>query len=238
MTALNPDYADARKKERLLGEQRAWTPVRVANSPSPRRLPLAYGALTILLTVGSVSWVIARAGTESVGAPPATAAQPPATEPSPPRGESNAQLIVAGHSPIADASQSAKPVAMPSPKALSIAKAPAPVTQKNGSDSAPAAADVPVIPFTKVSHLIGKTAAVEGIIIDVFVDPNKSVYLSFSSDKDAFYAVISDPCLISQTVSASDFYKGKKVRVTGRVTTFNDRPRIRICSAIQIAVVN
>jgi DNA/RNA endonuclease YhcR with UshA esterase domain len=104
--------------------------------------------------------------------------------------------------------------------------------------AAPAAiVNVPTIAWSQASRCIGQVMTVEGVIIDASESQSKSVFLNFSKDKDAFYAVIMEGRLGAFAASPLDLYRGKKVRVTGRITTYKDRPQIRLESPAQIVVV-
>jgi RecJ-like exonuclease len=76
--------------------------------------------------------------------------------------------------------------------------------------------------------------SVEGTIIEARPQRNGSVVLNFSTEKHTFCALIPESGLALFPSRPADLYVGKKVRVIGRIMTYEDRPQIRIDSPDQI----
>lgn len=114
-----------------------------------------------------------------------------------------------------------------------------------GGSTAPVAAAVAAVPvavatvsWSQATKYIGQTVAVEGVIVDSGVSRSKNVFLNFSGDRGSFYVLIPEAQASAFAVAPQDHFRGKKIRVTGRVTTYQDRPQIKIDGENQIVVID
>ena len=126
--------------------------------------------------------------------------------------------------------ETSKQVSVVSPVAAAVAPAPAPAVVV---PVAPAAVP-PTIAWSQATKYIGQIVTVEGTVLDATESRNKTVFLNFSNDAHAFYVMIPETRVAAFTVSPLDAFKGKKIRVTGRITTYQDRAQIKVEAPSQI----
>lgn len=100
------------------------------------------------------------------------------------------------------------------------------------------AADTSVVSWEKAHDAIGKEATIEGAIVAVR-KTGKICNLNFSENwKKDFSAVIFASSFSKWSGGIEAQYRGKKVRITGKVTEYQGRPQIVVTEPSQIVVVN
>jgi hypothetical protein len=98
----------------------------------------------------------------------------------------------------------------------------------------PAAA--PVIRWTEAPEHIGEEVTIEGEIVATHASP-LSTLLSFDQGFNRFTAVIQPAARAAFPPSPEEFYKGKLVRIRGRVIEYEKKPEIILASPGQITVL-
>lgn len=97
--------------------------------------------------------------------------------------------------------------------------------------------DDKVIPWDEAAQHVGESITVEGTIVDTR-RANQLVFLNFHRDwKDKFYLVVFTSAQKGLDTPAEEMFRAKKVRATGKVNIFKDRPQIEIRKASQIEIV-
>lgn len=199
--------------------------------PAPRRpMPSLFDRQATGNTLASAS--------TRAGSPTST----PATPGSPGTSGSPAADAAAGarRSPLAGAGEN---LAGPLPaRKLGESSTPAKAAGA-GSTSHGKAADAapesraPIVSWDKAERHIGATVAIEGKVIDAH-DTGKVCFLNFSSDtRKSFYVVIFREANAGWPQPPQTYFLNKNVRVTGRVSTYEGRPQIRVRSANQIEIL-
>ncbi|MCX5662841.1 MAG: OB-fold nucleic acid binding domain-containing protein [Planctomycetota bacterium] len=106
----------------------------------------------------------------------------------------------------------------------------------SGSSTA-TASRAPVVKWDAADRQIGATVAVEGKVIDAH-DTGKVCFLNFTREtRGTFYVVIFREANAGWPQPPQTWFLNKTVRVTGRVTTYEGRPQIRVKAANQIEIV-
>jgi DNA/RNA endonuclease YhcR with UshA esterase domain len=100
--------------------------------------------------------------------------------------------------------------------------------------SRPAAA-LPIVPDSDAHKYVGQTVTVEGLVANVFTSNKGNTFLNFGRPypKQAFTAVIFSS--VRERFPGVERWQGKKVRVTGRVELYKDRPEIKLNSPSQLS---
>jgi len=121
---------------------------------------------------------------------------------------------------------------------LAAFAAPAAVRQTAAAPAAqsPAQTATEVVPWEKAGDYLGKQITVEGVIVDT-KNSNKSCFLNFSKTRDSFYVVVFEPALTGYDVAPAEKFRGKKIRVSGTVTQYKERPQIQVKQTTQIVIV-
>lgn len=126
--------------------------------------------------------------------------------------------------------RSAPEIVIESPAQITLLTAPA-------TELTPTAVPTPagIIAWDQTGHYIGQTITVAGLIVSTY-DTGNITFLDFTSDHDAFVAVIfaedynQFPCLPAK------LYEGKQVWITGKITTYKGKPEIIIHSPEQVEI--
>lgn len=92
------------------------------------------------------------------------------------------------------------------------------------------------ISWQDAPQYVGQVVTVEGDIVDTY-DSGAVVFLNFSSNRDDFTLVIFAEDADSFPVAPQDAFRGKRVRATGEVELYRNRPEIILNSPDQIEVV-
>jgi DNA/RNA endonuclease YhcR with UshA esterase domain len=94
-----------------------------------------------------------------------------------------------------------------------------------------------IIPWDEAHQHIGREIVVEGTVVRVHRG-KKVLYLNFHPNwKKYLTLVVLGKDIRKFPKDAETFYKGKKVRVRGKVTLYNDRPEIVIRSPKAITIL-
>ena len=101
-------------------------------------------------------------------------------------------------------------------------------------------ADIPdVVPWEQAKRYVGYEITVAGTIVDTGQSRDGKVhFLNFHHDwRDKFYMVAFDDLAKTLPKSVDETFRGKALRVTGKVDTHRGRPQIRILSMDQVEFV-
>jgi len=94
-----------------------------------------------------------------------------------------------------------------------------------------------VVSWSDAAKYYNKFVAVEGRVVRAY-NSGKACFLNFDSDwKNSFSAVIFSKNFKLFPAPPEEIYKGKKVRVTGRIKKFKDSPEILVESPGQISIL-
>lgn len=118
-------------------------------------------------------------------------------------------------------------------------QAPAPAASRVPGGAAPPAAPIigaPIVRWEEAHRHIGATVAVEGKVVEAH-DTGKVCFLNFARDRRGFYVVIFREAHAGWDQPPQTLFLNKKIRVTGKVGTYEGRPQIRVRSAEQIQLV-
>ena len=101
----------------------------------------------------------------------------------------------------------------------------------------PAASPSGVVPWDEAHRHVGKEIVVEGTLVRIH-RAKKVLYLNFHPNwKKYLTVVVLGKDLRSFPKNAETFYKGKTVRVRGKVTLYKDRPEIVVRSPKSITIL-
>ena len=122
-----------------------------------------------------------------------------------------------------------------------------PIPAANGTEiSVQAAASLtateatPVVPWTKaVDHMAGPPITVEGTVVETFMATDYLCLLRFDLNRERFYIALFDRAYDRMNLGAppSEFFEGKTIRVTGRVTEYDGRPNMTVRDPDALVVV-
>ncbi|RME85947.1 MAG: hypothetical protein D6775_01455, partial [Caldilineae bacterium] len=117
-----------------------------------------------------------------------------------------------------------------------VVESPGQIQITAGSEATPTpAAPAGVVPWSQAGQYVGRRITVEGRVVDTH-DTGHITFLNFSSRHDAFVVVIfAEDYALFPDLPAS-LYNGKKVWVTGEITTYKGVPQIVVHSPDQIEV--
>jgi hypothetical protein len=96
--------------------------------------------------------------------------------------------------------------------------------------------DRPVIPWSQANQYIGEEVTIEGRIVATHVSP-LSTLLSFDKSFNKFTAVIRPADRKAFPPEPEEYYRGKQVRIKGRVVEYEKKAEIVLKSRDQIQVV-
>lgn len=102
-------------------------------------------------------------------------------------------------------------------------------------------ADIPdVVPWQQAGRYVGHEITVEGRIILLGQSGDGNVnFLNFDKDwRDKFYMVVFDDLAKTLDQSVEQTFKGKLLRVQGKVDTHRGRPQIKIESMQQVEFID
>jgi DNA/RNA endonuclease YhcR with UshA esterase domain len=134
-----------------------------------------------------------------------------------------------------------KPVA---PTRLGPAEAPATPT---AAPEAPAAAQTPrsaasktsgvVVPWNEAHQHMGKNITIEGTVVSTR-NIGSVCFLNFDKNwQGKFYIAIVEPsAMTAWGKPPQEYFLNQKIRVTGQVSLYQDRPQMRITKAEQITI--
>jgi hypothetical protein len=122
-----------------------------------------------------------------------------------------------------------------------VLAAPLDAQEASNAGAAPAArpeepAAEPVIRWTEAHDHIGEDVTIEGEIVATYASP-LSTLLSFDQGFNRFTAVIQPGALAAFPPSPEEFYKGKLVRIRGRVIEYEKKAEIILKNPGQITVL-
>lgn len=101
---------------------------------------------------------------------------------------------------------------------------------------APAASKI--IPWDQADEHVGKTVTLEGRVVDVRDVRGRMVLLDFAADPAGKLTVVIEAKHFGAfTTPPAKAYKGKLIRVTGEVASYDDTPEVQVTSPEQIKVV-
>ncbi|MEZ4767119.1 MAG: phospholipase D-like domain-containing protein [Caldilineales bacterium] len=92
------------------------------------------------------------------------------------------------------------------------------------------------IPWQDAPQYVGQTVTVEGDIVDTY-NSGAVVFLNFSRNREDFTLVIFADDAESFPIAPEDAFRGQRVRATGEVELYQNRPEIIINSPGQIEIV-
>lgn len=92
-----------------------------------------------------------------------------------------------------------------------------------------------VIPWDQAGHYLGETVTISGLIISTY-DTGTITFLDFTSDHDAFVAVVFAEDYDQFPQLPATLYEGKQVWITGKITTYKGKPEIIIHSPVQVEI--
>lgn len=101
-------------------------------------------------------------------------------------------------------------------------------------------ADIPaVVPWDQASKYVGYDITVEGRIVSIGQSRDGKVnFLNFHEDyRGKFYMVIFDDLATTLDKGVEELFKGRSVRVRGRVDTHRGNPQMKITSMDQVEFV-
>lgn len=99
-----------------------------------------------------------------------------------------------------------------------------------------AAEDRSAIPWNEASQYVGEEVTIEGRIVATHVSP-LSTLLSFDESFNKFTAVIHPTDLKAFPPQPEEYYRGKQVRIKGRVVEYEKKAEIVLKSRDQIQIV-
>jgi len=102
-------------------------------------------------------------------------------------------------------------------------------------------ANIPaIVPWTQAKQYAGYEITVEGKIVDVGQSRDGNVnFLNFHRDwRGKFYMVMFDDLAKTLDQSVAETFRGKLLRVTGKVEDHRGRPQIKILSMDQVQFVD
>ncbi len=99
---------------------------------------------------------------------------------------------------------------------------------------------MPVVDWTKARDVVGRTAVVGGLVVDIGATKDGGIhFINFSkTDRSAFTLVIKKDRIEHFPKDLKAAYLNKLITVRGPVTLFKDNPQIVLSSADQISIVD
>lgn len=94
-----------------------------------------------------------------------------------------------------------------------------------------------VIPDTEAAQHLGQTVSVEGTITKVFKSKNGNTFLNFGGNyPDVTFVVWIPQDAPEATDSGISNLQGKKVKITGTIQLYRDKPEIKVTTKEQIVI--
>ena len=104
-----------------------------------------------------------------------------------------------------------------------------------------AAAELPVIPWHEApAHLAGPPVTVEGTIVEAFMATDYLCLLRFDLNREKFYIALFDRAYdrMNLGMAPTDFFVGRTVRVSGRVSEYEGRPNMTVRDPDAVEVID
>lgn len=120
-------------------------------------------------------------------------------------------------------------------------------TASNAAPAPEAPADAPrsgasktagvIVPWNEANQYMGKLITIEGTVVATR-NTGSVCFLNFDKNwRDKFYIIVEPSVMNAWPKPPQDHFLNQKIRVTGKVTIYQDRPQMRINQADQITIV-
>jgi hypothetical protein len=124
--------------------------------------------------------------------------------------------------------------AAPAASAAPAPEAPATADATRGAASKTAGT---VVPWNEANQYMGKLITVEGTVVATR-NTGSVCFLNFDKNwRDKFYVIVEPSVMNAWPKPPQEHFLNQKIRVTGKVSIYQDRPQMRITQADQITIV-